>query len=343
MKLGKLTLGIAIGLLAALGPAWAQQSRLDVVKNRGRLVCGVNAVLPGFGFLDQKTGKYTGFDVEFCRAVAAALFGDPDKVDYVPLDARVRFQAVQNGEVDVAFRNTTVTANRDGALGVDFLPVTFYDGQGVMVKKGRANSLRELQDATFCTTQGTTNEKNITDYIRAQRWRNAKVLTFEDGAKVMNAFLQGRCDAFTADKSQLVGYRATAPRPEELVILKETISKEPLAGFVRENDSRWRDALSWIVYATIQAEEYGITQKNLDQFLKSEVPEIRRFLGLEGTLGQDLGLPRDFVVRVIRAVGNYGEIYDRFFGAKSPFYIPRTGTLNALQRFGGLMYSPPFR
>jgi general L-amino acid transport system substrate-binding protein len=338
----KWLLGLILVLLGLSG-ALAQQSRLDVVKGRGRLVCGVNAVLPGFGFLDQKTGKYTGFDVEFCRAVAAALFGDPDKVDYVPLDARVRFQAVQNGEVDVAFRNTTVTANRDGALGVDFLPVTFYDGQGVMVKKGRANSLRELQDATFCTTQGTTNEKNITDYIRAQKWRNAKVLTFEDGAKVMNAFLQGRCDAFTADKSQLVGFRATAPKPEELVILKETISKEPLAGFVRENDSRWRDALSWIVYATIQAEEYGITQKNLDQFLKSEVPEIRRFLGLEGTLGQDLGLPRDFVVRVIRAVGNYGEIYDRFFGAQSPFYIPRTGTLNALQRYGGLMYSPPFR
>lgn len=335
--------GILVMALLALGSAWAQQSRLDLVKSRGKLICGVNAVLPGFGFLDQKTGKYTGFDVEFCRAVAAALFGDPDKVDYVPLDARVRFQAVQNGEVDVAFRNTTVTANRDGALGVDFLPVTFYDGQGVMVRKGRANSLRELEGATFCTTQGTTNEKNISDYIRAQRWRNTRLLTFEDGAKVMAAFLQGRCDAFTADKSQLVGFRATAPNPEELVILRETISKEPLAGFVRENDSRWRDALTWIVYATIQAEEFGITSKNLDGFLKSEIPEIRRFLGLEGTLGQDLGLPRDFVVRVIRAVGNYGEIYDRYFGAKSPFHIPRTGTLNALQRFGGLMYSPPFR
>jgi len=339
----RLSAALLVFFLLALPVALGQQSRLDLVKNRGKLICGVNAVLPGFGFLDQKTGKYTGFDVEFCRAVAAALFGDPDKVDYVPLDARVRFQAVQNGEVDVAFRNTTVTANRDGALGVDFLPVTFYDGQGVMVKKGRANSLRELQDATFCTTQGTTNEKNITDYIRAQKWRNAKLLTFEDGAKVMAAFLQGRCDAFTADKSQLVGFRATAPKPEELVILKETISKEPLAGFVRENDSRWRDALAWIVYATIQAEEFGITQKNLDQFLKSEVPEIRRFLGLEGTLGQDLGLPRDFVVRILRAVGNYGEIYDRFFGAKSPFHIPRNGTLNALQRYGGLMYSPPFR
>lgn len=335
--------GLLVLALLAMAPSWAQQSRMDLVKSRGKLICGVNAVLPGFGFLDQKTGKYTGFDVEFCRAVAAAIFGDPDKVDYVPLDARVRFQAVQNGEVDVAFRNTTVTANRDGALGVDFLPVTFYDGQGVMVRKGRANSLRELEGATFCTTQGTTNEKNISDYIRAKRWRNTKLLTFEDGAKVMAAFLQGRCDAFTADKSQLVGFRATAPNPEELVILKETISKEPLAGFVRENDSRWRDALAWIVYATIQAEEYGITSKNLDSFLKSDVPEIRRFLGLEGTLGQDLGLPKDFTVRVIRAVGNYGEIYDRFFGAKSPFHIPRTGTLNALQRFGGLMYSPPFR
>ncbi len=333
---------LVLGLLA-LGTGLGQQSRLELVKNRGRLICGVNAVLPGFGFLDEKTGRYTGFDVEFCRAVAAALFGDPDKVTYVPLDARVRFQAVQNGEVDVAFRNTTVTANREGALGVDFLPVTFYDGQGVMVKKGRAQSLRELQNATFCTTQGTTNEKNISDYLRAQRWRNAKLLTFEDGAKVMNAFLQGRCDAFTADKSQLVGYRGTAPNPEELVILRETISKEPLAGMVRENDSRWRDALSWIIYATIQAEEYGITSKNLDRFLNSDVPEIRRFLGLEGTLGQDLGLPKDFVVRVIRAVGNYGEIYDRYFGPQSPFHIPRAGTPNALKSRGGLLYSPPFR
>ncbi|KHG64349.1 amino acid ABC transporter substrate-binding protein [Thermus sp. 2.9] len=339
----RLWIGWLALLLLGAWPALAQQSRLEVVKSRGRLVCGVNAVLPGFGFLDQRTGKYAGFDVEFCRAVSAALFGDPDKVDYVPLDARVRFQAVQNGEVDVAFRNTTVTANRDGALGVDFLPVTFYDGQGVMVKKGRANALRDLEGATFCTTQGTTNEKNISDYIRARKWRNTRLLTFEDGAKVMAAFLQGRCDAFTADKSQLVGFRATAPNPEELVILKETISKEPLAGFVRENDSRWRDALSWIVWATIQAEEFGITSKNLDQFLKSEVPEIRRFLGLDGTLGQDLGLPKDFVVRILRAVGNYGEIYDRFFGPKSPFHIPRTGTLNALQRYGGLMYSPPFR
>jgi general L-amino acid transport system substrate-binding protein len=229
-------------VLLGLSGALAQQSRLDVVKGRGRLVCGVNAVLPGFGFLDQKTGKYTGFDVEFCRAVAAALFGDPDKVDYVPLDARVRFQAVQNGEVDVAFRNTTVTANRDGALGVDFLPVTFYDGQGVMVKKGRANSLRELQDATFCTTQGTTNEKNITDYIRAQKWRNAKVLTFEDGAKVMNAFLQGRCDAFTADKSQLVGFRATAVKSRFLWVFLPRPKAGPCPGNAGKPSPPWPSA-----------------------------------------------------------------------------------------------------
>ncbi|MER3557259.1 MAG: amino acid ABC transporter substrate-binding protein [Thermus sp.] len=332
---------IAALLIGTLG--LAQQSRLDVVKARGKLICGVNARVPGFGFLDEKTGKYTGFDVDFCKAVAAALFNDPDKVEYVFLDARVRFQAVQNGEVDVAFRNTTVTSSRDGAVGVDFLPVTFYDGQGVMIKKGRARSLRELEGATFCTTQGTTNEKNISDYIRAQRWRNTKLLTFEDGQKVMNAFLEGRCDAFTADKSQLVGFKGTAPNPDQLEILRETISKEPLAGMVRENDSRWRDALTWIVYATIQAEEFGITSMNLDQFLKSDSPDIRRFLGLEGTLGRDLGLPQDFVQRILRAVGNYGEIYDRHFGPKSPFHIPRLGTLNALQRQGGLMYSPPFR
>lgn len=337
----RILLAIAALLIGTLG--LAQQSRLDIVKARGKLICGVNARLPGFGFLDEKTGKYTGFDVDFCKAVAAALFNDPNKVEYVPLDARVRFQAVQNGEVDVVFRNTTVTSSRDGAAGVDFLPVTFYDGQGVMVKKGRARSLRELEGATFCTTQGTTNEKNISDYIRARRWKNTRLLTFEDGQKVMNAFLAGRCDAFTADKSQLIGYKATAPNPDQLEILRETISKEPLAGMVRENDSRWRDALTWIVYATIQAEEFGITSKNLDRFLKSDSPEIRRFLGLEGNLGKDLGLPKDFVQRILRAVGNYGEIYDRYFGPKSPFHIPRLGTPNALQRQGGLMYSPPFR
>ncbi|MER3478916.1 MAG: amino acid ABC transporter substrate-binding protein [Meiothermus sp.] len=333
---------IVMVFLLGLG-ALAQGSRLDVVKERGRLICGVNAKLPGFGFLDEKTGKYAGFDIDFCKAVAAALFNDPNKVEYVPLDARVRFQAVQNGEVDVAFRNTTVTSSRDGAAGVDFLPVTFYDGQGVMVKKGRAKTLRELEGATFCTTQGTTNEKNISDYIRARRWANTRVLTFEDGQKVMNAFLEGRCDAFTADKSQLIGYKGTTSNPEALEVLRETISKEPLAGMVRENDSRWRDALAWIIYATIQAEEYGITSKNLSQFLKSDSPEIRRFLGLEGTLGKDLGLPQDFAQRILGAVGNYGEIYDRYFGPKSSFAIPRFGTLNALQRQGGLMYSPPFR
>lgn len=334
---------VAVVAYVLTGIGLAQQSRLDVVKGRGKLVCGVNARLPGFGFLDEKTGKATGFDVDFCRAVAAALFDDPEKVEYVPLDARVRFQAVQNGEVDVAFRNTTVTSSRDGAVGVDFLPVTFYDGQGVMVKKGKASSLRELEGATFCTTQGTTNEKNISDYIRSRRWRNTRLLTFEDGQKVFAALLEGRCDAFTADKSQLVGYRGTASNPDDLLILRETISKEPLAGMVRENDSRWRDALTWIVYATIQAEEFGITAKNLDQQTKSDVPEVRRFLGLEGTVGKDLGLPPDFAVRIVRHVGNYGEIYDRYFGPKSAFAIPRAGTLNALYNKGGLLYSPPFR
>ncbi len=342
MRKGLVYIAVLVLAFGALG--MAQKSRMDVVKERGKLICGVNGKAPGFGYVDEKTGKYVGFDVDFCRAVAAALFDDPEKVEYVPLTAKARFNAIQTGEVDVVFRNTTITTSRDGAVGVDFLPVNFYDGQGVMVKKDAGvKSVYELEGATVCTNQGTTTEKNWTDFVRAQGWKGNKLLTFESFDKVFNAFLSGRCDAVTTDKSGLVGWKAKAPDPEALVILPETLSKEPLAGFTFQNDSRWKDALTWIVYATIQAEEFGITQKNLNQALKSDKPAFKRFLGVEGTLGKGLGLPNDFVVRVIRHVGNYGEIYDRHLGPNSPFYIPRKGSLNDLYTRGGLMYSPPFR
>ncbi len=332
---------LAVLSLGVLG--LAQQSRLDVVLERGKLICGVNGGAPGFGYINEKTGSYEGFDVDFCKAVAAALFDDPNKVEYVALTAKVRFNAIQTGKVDVVFRNTTVTTSRDGSVGVDFLPVNFYDGQGVMVRKDLGvTSVFDLKGATVCTNQGTTTEKNWTDIDRAHNL-GTKLITFEDFSRSFDGLLSGRCDAITTDKSGLVGWKAKAPNPDELVILPETLSKEPLAGFTFQNDSKWRDALTWIVYATMQAEEFGITQDNLDEMLKSDNPGIRRFLGLEGTLGEGLGLSNDFVVRIIRHVGNYGEIYDRHLGPNSPFFIPREGSLNAPYTEGGLIYSPPFR
>ncbi len=333
---------VAVLLVGALG--FAQQSRMDVVLERGKLICGVNNVAPGFGFLNEQTGRFEGFDIDFCRAVAAALFDDPDAVEFVPLTAKARFSAIQTGEVDVVFRNTTITVSRDSSVGVDFLPVNFYDGQGVMVKKELGvTSVFELEGATVCTNQGTTTEKNWTDFVRAQGWQGGQLLTFEDFSKVFNAFISGRCDAATTDKSGLAGWKAQAPNPDEIVILPETISKEPLAGFTFQNDSKWRDALTWIVYAMIQAEEFGITSENVDEFLKSDSPAIRRFLGVEGKFGEDLGLPNDFVVRILRHVGNYGEVYNRHLGPESPFFIPREGSLNELWTRGGLLYAPPFR
>lgn len=337
----KLLVLLAVLSLGVLG--LAQQSRLDVVKQRGKLICGVNGGAPGFGFIDEKTGDYVGFDVDFCRAVAAALFDDPNKVDFVPLNAKVRFNAIQTGKVDVVFRNTTITTSRDSQLGVDFLPVNFYDGQGVMVKKSLGvKSVYDLKGATVCTNAGTTTEKNWTDVDRAHNL-GTKLLTFDDFSKSMAGLESGRCDAVTTDKSGLVGWKAKSKDPESLVILPETLSKEPLAGFTFQNDSKWRDALTWIVYATMQAEEFGITQANVDEMLKSDSPGIRRFLGVESNLGEGLGLSNDFVVRIIKHVGNYGEIYNRHLGPNSPYYIPRKGSLNALYTDGGLIYSPPFR
>ncbi len=319
----------------------AGKSRLDVVLERGKLICGVNDKLPGFGYPDPKTGEIVGFDADFCRAVAAALFNDPSKVEFRPLTAKERFTAVQTGEVDVVFRNTTWTAGRDGAVGMDFGPTTFYDGQGIMVRKDSGiKSLEDLRGGTICTNQGTTTELNITDQMR-KRNIDFTLLTFEDFDKVMAAFDQGRCDAVTTDKSGLVARKATHANPESLEILDITLSKEPLGPMMAQNDSKWRDVIVWVVFGTIQAEELGITSQNVDEFLKSDDPVIRRLLGVEGDLGQGLGVSNDFIYRVIKHVGNYGEIYDRNLGPNTPFNLPRG--LNDLWTRGGLLYSPPFR
>lgn len=328
-----------------VGLAFAQSSRLDTVLERGRVICGVNAVNPGFGFLDESSGAYTGFDTDFCRAVAAALFDDPTQVEFVPLTGGVRFSAIQTGEVDVVFRNTTITITRDSETGVDFLPPNFYDGQGVMVRTDLGvSSVLELEGAVVCTNQGSTTEANWTDFVRNQGWEGNQLITFEDLARTFTAFHQGRCDAITSDKSQLVGVRGSVEDSEAFTILPETLSKEPLAGFTFQNDSRWRGALTWIVNATVQAEEYGITSENVGEFVNDpDNVAVRRFLGSDGELGADFGLPVGFADRVVRHMGNYGEIYDRHLGPASDFHIPRAGSYNDLHTRGGLMYAPPFR
>lgn len=318
----------------------AGQSRLQVVLQRGKLICGVNGQLPGFSYLDP-SGKMTGFDADFCRAIAAALFDDPEAVEFRPLSAQERFTAVQSGEVDVLMRNTTWTLGRDTVNGMEFAPTTFYDGGGIMVRKDRnVKDLKDLDGATICVLSGTTNEMVLTDRMRALG-ASFTPKTFEDADQLYATYESGGCDAVTSDKSQLAGRRATLSDPDEHVILDETLSKEPLGPAVKNNDSAWFDVVKWVVFATIQAEEFGITSQNVDEFKNSDNPDIRRFLGVEGELGKGLGLSNDFAYRVIKHVGNYGEIYDRNLGPNTPFKLDRG--LNELWTNGGLLYAPPFR
>ncbi len=318
----------------------ATGARLQAILDRGNLVCGVNSVLPGFGIVDE-SGAYTGFDVDFCRAIAAALFDDPDAVEYRPLNAQERFTAVQTGEVDVLIRNTTYTLSRDTDVGLDFAPITFFDGQGMMVRADSGiTSLEEMDGATICVQTGTTTELNLADVFRGLGIEYTPVV-FAEADPTREAYDAGQCDGFTTDKSGLVASQTQMTDPTEHIILDETMSKEPLAPSVLQGDAQWADVVRWVVYATIQGEEFGITSENIDEFLESENPDIRRYLGVEGEFGTALGLTNDFTQRVIRHVGNYGEIYDRNLGPDTPFNLPRG--LNQLYIEGGLLYSPPFR
>ncbi|WP_026371053.1 amino acid ABC transporter substrate-binding protein [Kallotenue papyrolyticum] len=313
---------------------------LQKVRSRGQLICGVHGTLPGFGNVDAQ-GNFVGFDVDFCKAVAAAIFGDASKVQYRPLSAQERFTAVQSGEVDLLSRNTTWTISRDTSVGMDFAPVTFYDGQGIMVRKSEnITSLEQLDGASICVQSGTTTELNLADAFRA-RGLNYTPVVFADADPTAAAYDEGRCDAFTTDKSGLAATRLKFQNPDDHVILDVTLSKEPLAPAVLQGDPQWRDIVSWVIFGVISAEEYGITQQNVDTFLNSDDPNIRRMLGVEGELGQGLGLENNFMVNVIKAVGNYGEIYNRHLGPDTPINIPRG--LNQLYTNGGLMYAPPFR
>lgn len=338
-----LSLPLILSISSCVAEPTAQNnSRLNTVKSRNQLFCGVSGQLPGFSFVDTN-GKYSGLDVDICRAVAAALFDNPDAVEFRNLNAKERFTAVQTGEVDLLSRNTTFTMSRDTSVGMDFAPVVFYDGQGMMVRQNsNIKSLEDLKDKAICTQTGTTNEQNLADQMR-KRGITYKPVVFEDINTAYATYQQGRCDAVTSDKSQLISRRTTLPNPQEHIILEEALSQEPLAPAVADGDAKWGDTVKWVVNAIIKAEELGINSQNVEELkTSSKDPEIRRLLGVEGDLGEAMGLPKDFGARVIKHVGNYGEIYDRNLGSKTKLNLPRDNR-NQPWTKGGLLYSPPFR
>ncbi len=311
--------------------------RLALVKSRGKLICGVNDALPGFSALDKTSGQFKGFDADFCRAIAAAVLGDATKVEFRPLNTGQRGPALQTGEIDVLIRNTTWTVSRDDAWGL-FAPTTFYDGQGMMVKKSLgAKTLQDLKGATICVQSGTTTELNLTDQMRAAGV-DFKPVVFADIDPTYNAFEQGRCDAVTSDKSQLAARRTVFKTPDDYVIMDVTMSKEPLGPATPLGDDQWFNVVKWTVFATFQAEESGVTSKNVDDMMNSKDPTIRRLLDVEGDLNKGLGLDKGWVAKVLKAVGNYGEIYDRNL---TPLGLPRGPNKPWTQ--GGLLYSPPYR
>lgn len=331
---------VTMGTLMA-APAHAGKT-LDGIKARGQVVCGVNTGLAGFSAADS-SGKWTGLDVDMCRAVAAATLGDAEKVKYVPLNAQQRFTALQSGEVDILSRNTTFTLTRDASLGLNSTMVTYYDGQGFMVPvKSKIKSAKQLKGQTVCVQSGTTTEKNLTDYSKANGL-NIKPVVFEKLEAAENAYFTGRCIAYTTDASGLASTRnKVAKDPKEHVILPELISKEPLGPMVRRGDDEWFAIVKWTIYGLLEAEEYGITQANVDSLkAESKDPVVQRILGTSEDTGKLLGLSKDWMANAVKATGNYGEIFERNVGPKSPLGLPRG--LNNQWNKGGLMYAYPVR
>jgi len=330
----------ALSLAASSGPAKAGAT-FNAIKDKGFIQCGVSTGVAGFSNPDD-AGNWSGIDVDVCRAVAAAVFGDPEAVRYTPLTSKERFTALQSGEVDVLSRNTTWTANRDSALGLDFVGVTYYDGQGFMVPKSLGvNSALELDGASVCVQTGTTTELNLADYFRANNMSFSPVV-YERPDELVTAYEQGRCDAYTTDQSGLYAQRTGVANPDDHIILPEVISKEPLGPVVRHGDNEWGDAVRWTLYAMLEAEEFGVDSQNVDDMkANSANPEVRRLLGVEGDMGAGLGLPNDWGYQIVKQVGNYGEVFERNVGMGSPLKIERG--LNAQWKDGGLQYAMPVR
>ena len=333
------TFATSIAIFSA-GPLLAQ-STADAVVKKGFVQCGVNTGLAGFSQPDSQ-GVWKGIDVDVCRAVAAAVLGDATKVRYTPLTAQQRFTALQSGEVDVLSRNTTWTITRDTSLGLNFVGVNYYDGQGFMVPaKRKVKSARQLNGATVCVQPGTTTELNLSDYFRANRM-TFKPVVIETLPDVLNAYFSGRCDVFTTDVSGLVSTRGSRPNPADHVILPDLISKEPLGPAVRRGDDEWFAIAKWVFFGLIEAEEYGLTQANVEKMMnESQDPVVMRITGKSEDTGKLLGLDKDWMVKALKATGNYGEMFERNVGPKSALNLPRG--LNNLWSNGGLQYAPPIR
>ena len=342
MKQVKFPLALLAATLA-LGSVTQVQAgaTLDAVKKKGFVQCGISDGLPGFSYADAK-GKYVGLDVDVCRAVAAAVFGDAEKVKYSPLTAKERFTALQSGEVDILSRNTTWTSSRDAAMGLNFTGVAYYDGQGFLVnKKLGVASARELDGATVCIQAGTTTELNLADYFRAHNLKFTPI-TYDTSDESAKSLESGRCDVLTSDQSQLYAQRIKLAAPDDYVVLPEVISKEPLGPAVRQGDEEWFDVVRWTLYAQLNAEELGVSSANVEELAKStKNPDIARLLGAEGEYGKDLKLNKDWAVQIVKQVGNYGEIFERNVGPNSALKLPRG--LNNQWNKGGIMYAPPIR
>ncbi len=340
MKLVK-KLAVSAVLVSLAFAGVVQAGTLEDVRAKGNLQCGVSQGLPGFSNPDQ-SGNWVGLDVDLCRAVAAAVFGNANKVKYSPLSAKERFTALQSGEVDILSRNTTWTLVRDTALGLNFAGVNYYDGQGFMVRKDLGvTSAKQLAGAAVCVNIGTTTELNMADFFRANNM-NYKPVVFEKADEVVAAYDSGRCDVYTTDRSGLAAQRLKLKDPEAHVVLPETISKEPLGPVVRHGDDQWFDIVKWTLYCMVEAEEYGLSSKNVDEMkANTSNPQIKRHVGTEGDMGKSLGLPNDWCYNVIKQVGNYGESYDRHVGPNTALKLSRG--VNAQWTDGGLQYAMPIR
>jgi len=331
---------VAAGVGLALASSGASAQTLAQVKDRGQVLCGVTPGVAGFALPDQQ-GDWTGLDVDYCRGIAAAVLGDAKKVKFVPVDTATRFEALKSGAIDVLVRVTTWSLSRDSSQGLDFEATNYYDGQSFMVrKKLNIKSAAELNGASICVQQGTTTELNLADYFRTNKLKYEGA-AFKTGDEIVSAYESGRCDAYTTDASALAAQRLRLAAPDDHMILPTAISKEPLASSVRKGDSQWATIVRWVHFAMLDAEENGVTSKNVDEMMKSPNPEVRRMLGVEGKFGEGLGIGNDWVVNIVKQVGNYGEVFDRNVGEGSPLKLPRG--LNNLWNKGGLQYAPPIR